>query len=58
MTAKGRSDLRVDVRLSHRALALEGFLPELNLGWSRTSSSIVLYDRTVRTARLGMRRLF
>ena len=48
----------VDVRLSHRALALEGFLPELNLGWSRTSSSIVLYDRTVRTARLGMRRLF
>ena len=48
----------LDVRLSHRALALEGFLPELNLGWSRTASSVVLYDRTVRIARLGMRRLF
>ena len=48
----------LDLRLSHRALALEGFLPELILGWSKTASTIVLYDRTVRTARLGMRRLF
>ena len=47
-----------NLRLSHRALALEGFLPVLNLGWSKTTSSIVLYDRNVRTARLGMRRLF
>ncbi|MDE0176510.1 MAG: surface lipoprotein assembly modifier [Defluviicoccus sp.] len=48
----------LDVKLSHRALALEGFLPELNLGWSKTASTVVLYDRTTRTARLGMRRLF
>ena len=46
------------LRLSHRALAFEGFMPELNLDWAKTSSSVVLYDRIVRTARLGMRRLF
>ena len=57
---KRRSDdiYAVDVKLSHRALAIEGFLPVLNLGWSRTASSVVLYDRTARTARIGMRRLF
>jgi len=48
----------INGRLSHRALSFEGFLPVLNLGWSRTDSSIVLHDRTVRTARLGLRRLF
>ena len=57
---KRRSDdtYAVDVKLSHRALAIEGFLPVLNLGWSRTASNVVLYDRTARTARIGMRRLF
>ena len=39
-------------------LAWEGYLPELTLNWSRTESSIPLYDREVRTLRLGMRRLF
>ena len=48
----------LDLKLSHRALALEGFLPELNLSYAKTASTVVLYDRTVRTARLGMRRLF
>ena len=48
----------LDVKLSHRAISFEGFLPELNLGWSKTSSSVVLYDRNTRTARLGMKRLF
>lgn len=48
----------LDVRLSHRALAFEGFLPQLNFGWSKTVSSVVLYDRNTRVARLGMKRLF
>ena len=48
----------LDLTLSHRAVSFEGFLPELILAWSKTASSIVLYDRTTRTARLGMRRLF
>ena len=47
-----------ELTLSHRALAWEGYLPELILGWSRTRSSIPLYDRTARTARIGVRRLF
>ena len=48
----------LDLKLSHRAVSFEGFLPELILGWSKTASSIMLYDRTTRMARLGMRRLF
>ena len=48
----------LNLKLSHRALAFEGFLPELNLGYSKTASSVVLYDRASRTARLGMKRLF
>ena len=47
-----------ELTLSHRALAWEGYLPELILGWSRTRSSIPLYDRAARTARIGVRRLF
>ena len=60
VVGKRRSDdiYAVDARFSHRALAIEGFLPVLNLGYSRTESSVVLYDRTARTARIGMRRLF
>ena len=48
----------VDLRLSHRAVSFEGFLPELTLGVSKTESTVVLYERNTRTARLGMRRLF
>ena len=48
----------VGITASHRKLAWEGYLPELTLNWSRTESSIPLYDREVRTLRLGMRRLF
>ncbi len=48
----------VGLTLSHRKLAWEGYLPELTLGWSRTRSSIPLYDRTARTVRIGVRRLF
>ena len=48
----------VSITASHRRLAWEGYLPELALNWSRTESSIPLYDREVRTLRLGMRRLF
>ena len=46
------------ITASHRRLAWEGYLPELTLSWSRTYSSIPLYEREVRTLRLGMRRLF
>ena len=46
------------ITASHRRLAWEGYLPELTLNWSRTHSSIPLYEREVRTLRLGMRRLF
>ena len=48
----------LDLRLSHHAVSFEGFMPELSLGISRTESSVVLYERSTRTARLGMRRLF
>lgn len=60
LVQKRRSDdtYGLDVKLSHRAISFEGFLPELNLGWSKTASSVVLYDRNTRTARLGVRRLF
>ena len=44
--------------LSHRALAWEGYLPELIAEWSRVDSNIPLYDRELRTLRLNLRRLF
>ncbi len=44
--------------LSHRALAWEGYLPEITLNWTRTASTLPLYDRELRTLRLGLRRLF
>ena len=50
--------MEVGVTLSHRALAWEGYLPELILDWSRTRSTIPLYDRETRTLRVGVRRLF
>ncbi len=55
-----REDRTVEagLTLSHRALAWEGYLPELTLGWSRTRSSIPLYARTARAVRIGVRRLF
>ena len=43
---------------SHRGLTWNGYLPELTLHWSRTTSNIPLYDRKTRTLRLGLRRLF
>ena len=49
---------QIGITASHRQLAWEGYLPELTLNWSRTASSIPLYERDVRTLRLGMRRLF
>ena len=57
---KRREDRTHDVGLtvSHRALVWEGYLPELALNWSRTTSSIPLYERELRTVRLGLRRLF
>ena len=48
----------IGITASHRRLAWEGYLPELTLNWSRTESSIPLYDCEVRTLRFGMRRLF
>ena len=40
------------------ALASEGYMLELILDWSRTRSTIPLYDRETRTLRVGVRRLF
>ena len=48
----------VSLTVSHRALAWEGYLPELALNWYRTRSNIPIYDREVRTLRLGLRQLF
>ena len=48
----------ISLKVSHRWLAWEGYLPELTLNWSRTVSSIPLYDREARSLRLGIRRLF
>ena len=44
--------------VSHRALMWQGYLPEITLNWSRTVSTISLYDRELRIARVGVRRLF
>ena len=48
----------ISLTASHRRLAWEGYLPELTLNWSRTVSSIPLYDRETHVLRLGLRRLF
>ena len=48
----------LSIPASHRRLAWKGYLPELTLNWARTASTIPLYEREVRTLRLGMRRLF
>ena len=44
--------------VSHRKLEWEGRSPELTLTWSRTASNVPLYDRTLRTVRIGLRRRF
>lgn len=44
--------------VSHRALMWQGYLPEITLNWSRTASTISLYERELRIARVGVRRLF
>ncbi len=46
------------VTLSHRKVSWEGYQPELILDWSRSDSTIALYDRKLLQARLGLRRLF
>ena len=48
----------LDLTVSHRSLAWEGYLPEITLSWARTTSSIELYDRELRSVRVGLRRLF
>lgn len=48
----------LDLTVSHRKLVWKGYLPELTVSLSRTGSSIALYDRDLRTVRLGLRRLF
>ena len=48
----------VSLTVSHRALAWEGYLPELALNWNRTRSNIPIYNREVRTLRLSLRQLF
>lgn len=48
----------VGLTLSHRKISWEGYLPALILQWSRTDSNIPLYDREVRTVRVGLNRLF
>ncbi len=44
--------------LSHRKVSWEGYQPFLMLDWSRTDSTIPLYDRKPLQFRLGLRRLF
>ena len=48
----------LDLAISHRSLAWEGYLPEITVSWSRTESAIELYDRELRSVRVGLRRLF
>ena len=50
--------MEAGLALSHRAIAWEGYMLELILDWSRTRSTIPLYDREIRTLRVGVRRLF
>ncbi|MDE0374072.1 MAG: surface lipoprotein assembly modifier [Rhodospirillales bacterium] len=44
--------------LSRRVLSWEGNQPVLMLDWSRTDSTIPLYDRKLLSVRIGLRRLF
>lgn len=44
--------------LSHRKLSWEGYQPVFMLDWSRTESTVPLYDRKLLQLRLGLRRLF
>ena len=44
--------------LSHRKLSWEGYRPVFMLDWSRTDSTVPLYDRNLVSARIGLRRLF
>ena len=50
--------LLASLTVSHRAIALAGYLPELTVGWTQTNSTIPLYDRKNRIMMLGLRRLF
>ena len=57
---KQREDLTysIGLRISNRAVSWEGYMPEVTLNWTRTTSTIPLYDRTLRSVQLGLRRLF
>ena len=44
--------------VSHRSLSWEGYLPEFTLSWRRTTSNIPVYERKLRSVRVGLRRLF
>ena len=57
---KQRYDETRDIYLtaSKRGLTWMGYLPELLLNWSHTSSTIPIYQRTVRKVQLRVRRLF
>ena len=48
----------INLTASHRTLAWEGYLPGLTLGWSRTSSSIPIYERRRPMVQVTLRRLF
>ena len=58
LTRREDRTLGLDLTISHRSLAWEGYLPEITLSWSRTESAIALYDRELRSVRVGLRRLF
>ena len=47
-----------NLTVSNRTIALAGYMPEVTVGWSRTDSTIPLYDRQNRIFMLGLRRLF
>ena len=55
-----RNDRSWDAGLtvSHRSLSWEGYLPEFTLSWRRTTSNIPVYERKLRSVRVGLRRLF
>ena len=44
--------------LAHRKVSWQGYQPILMLDWSRTDSTIPLYDRKLLSFRVGLRRLF
>ena len=50
--------LLASLTVSNRVIALAGYLPEITVGWTRTESTIPLYDRKNRIMMLGLRRLF